>query len=176
MISWIVGLVMTAQVLATGVHTGIQYISSLPPLPNQSAIVCHDSAWEQQTLVSYNTVKTHAKLKPFLEKMVADSRAEGVYITFTSGYRTCGEQASLRAYACGTGEYNMNIKPIKDCHPPTEPAGKSLHNEGLAVDLACAGYSLFESSPCYRWIKTNHLRYALLEHELEPWHWSTTGK
>ena len=52
----------------------------------------------------------------------------------------------------------------------------SLHNEGLAVDLACNGYGFFESSPCYGWLKTNSTRYHLTEHELEPWHWSTTGK
>ncbi len=176
MINWILGVLMTTAVLSPSIGTGVQYVSAMPPAPDQSAITCHDSTWEQQTLVAYSGVRTHTKLRPFLEKMVTDGQKAGVSLAFTSGYRTCGEQASLRAYACGTGEYNMNVKPIKDCHPPTEPAGKSLHNEGLAVDLACSGYGLFETSPCYTWLKANHASYMLFEHELEPWHWSTTGK
>jgi LAS superfamily LD-carboxypeptidase LdcB len=175
MINWILGVVISGA-LTTGVSAGMQYASTIPPMPSQTAITCHNAAWEQQTLEQYNGVKTNTALKPLLERMVTDGKKSGVSIAFNSGYRTCTEQASLRAYACGTGDYNMNIKPIKDCHPPTEPAGKSLHNEGLAVDLACNGYGVFESSPCYSWMKANHTRYFLFEHELEPWHWSTTGK
>lgn len=176
MINWVLGVLLTTAVLSPNIKAGTQFISSIPPTPNQASITCHDTAWEQQALVPYGGIKTHLKLRPFLEKLVSDGRAAGVSIVFNSGYRTCNEQANLRAYACGTGDYNMNIKPIKDCTPPTEPAGKSLHNEGLAVDLACSGYGLFESSPCYKWLKTNHSKYMLNEHELEPWHWSTTGK
>lgn len=175
MLNWILGIFTVATLTAPRITAGIEYIASLPPAPQQTAITCHDAVWEKDTLVQFNGIRTHTKLKPFLEKLVTDGRAAGVGIVFNSGYRTCDEQAKLRAYACGTGEYNMNLKPIKDCTPPTEPAGKSLHNEGLAVDLACSGYGIFESSPCYAWMKANHARYSLFEHELEPWHWSTTG-
>lgn len=176
MLSWITQIIAVAGVLTTSASGAAQYVASLPPAPAQSSIACHDTSWENQKLVQVQGYATRTELKPFIEKMLQDGQKSGVYIAINSGYRTCAEQASLRAYACGTGDYNMNLKPIKDCHPPTEPAGKSLHNEGLAVDLACYGYSIFEYSPCYKWLKANHLKYALLEHELEPWHWSTTGK
>lgn len=175
MINWVLGALLSGA-LVTGVSSSLTYTSRIPPMPSQTKITCHDAAWEQQALVPYGGIKTSTKLKPLLEQMVADATSSGASIAFTSGYRSCAEQASLRAYACGTGDYNMNIKPIKDCNPPTEPAGKSLHNEGLAVDLACNGYSVFEYSPCYTWMKANHAKYFLFEHELEPWHWSTTGK
>lgn len=156
--------------------TVLSTAGSIPPKPSQTEITCKDTTWENSNLTSYAGFKFHKKLLPFVQKLQADGKAAGVNIIINSAYRNCIEQGNLRAMACGIGYYNLYQKPINLCLPPTEPAGKSLHNEGLAVDLACYGYSMFEYSPCYSWIKQNASKYHLIEHELEAWHWSTTGK
>lgn len=150
--------------------------AQLPARPSQEQISCHDDSWRESTLTSITVGKQlDEKLAPFVEKALTDASTAGYRLVINSGYRSCDEQQRLRIAACGLGDYNLHKKPIDLCLPPTEPAGKSLHNEGLAVDFACSGYGLFESSPCYIWLKANARTYHLYEHRLEPWHWSTTG-
>ncbi len=169
-------ILTTVSLLLSQSTAVINYAGSIPPKPDQSAILCHDASWGQANLAPLGNHEVHKKLLPFLQRMITDGEGQGHSLTINSGYRTCSEQGSLRAMACGIGDYNLYRKPINLCLPPTEPAGRSLHNEGLAVDLACAGYGVFEYSPCYRWLKTASPAYHLAEHALEPWHWSTTGK
>lgn len=150
--------------------------AQLPPRPSQDQIRCFDATEQKQVLTPVSTgTLVHKKLAPFVERVITDAAASGHTLTITSGYRSCQEQQRLRISACGAGEYNLTQKPIDLCFPPTEPAGRSLHNEGLAVDFACAGYGFFANSPCYTWLKANSSTYHLYEHRLEPWHWSTTG-
>ena len=169
-------LLTTVSLLVSQSTAIVEYAGSIPPKPEQSAIVCHDKSWEAANLAQLDGVKVHKKLLPFLKTMMTDGVEQGNRLSINSGYRTCDEQGNLRAMACGIGDYNLYQKPINLCLPPTEPAGRSLHNEGLAVDLACAGYGVFQYSPCYRWLKTASPAYHIAEHALEPWHWSTTGK
>lgn len=154
----------------------LQYIRSIPPMPEQSTITCKDQKQEQKQLISTGSHRIHVSLAPLVQQLQLDSQQQGHTLIITSAYRTCELQSQLRAASCGIGEYNMTKKPIKDCSPPTEPPGRSLHNEGLAIDFACQGYSFFQGSPCHQWLRAHGLRYHLQEHELEPWHWSTTGK
>lgn len=175
MLGWVVSLIIAASSVSSGFQRAQAYVESVPPAPARELIQCHNKEWETATLVNHSGALIHQKLAPFVEKMQLDAKRAGHVFTITSSYRTCDFQARLRARSCGTGEYNMLIKPIKECSPPTEPAGKSLHNEGLAVDFACQGYSYFQNSPCYNWLKARGFLYHLYEHQLEPWHWSTTG-
>jgi LAS superfamily LD-carboxypeptidase LdcB len=174
------GWVIHAAIIIAGItpvgSRAVEYIRAAPPMPDQSAIICHDAQWEQATLTTVNGAAVHTSLAPFIHQIRNDAQRDGHTLTLTSAYRTCGLQNQLRANSCGTGQYNMTLKPISECAPPTEPAGRSLHNEGLAVDFACQGYSFFAKSPCYQWLKYHAFKYHLLEHELEAWHWSTTGK
>jgi LAS superfamily LD-carboxypeptidase LdcB len=162
--------------LLTSADKVMNYAGSIPPKPDQSTIICHNSSWEELNLSDYQGYGIHKKLLPFIKKMRDTALQNGIDIRINSAYRTCQEQGDLRASACGIGEYNLYSKPINLCFPPTEPAGKSLHNEGLAVDIACTGYAIFEYSPCYEWIKKYSPKYQIRQHELEAWHWSTTGK
>ncbi len=154
----------------------LQTAGSIPPQPSQDIIACRDASWEEEHLDPLGTMRLHKKLLPFVQQLQTDSQAADLTIVVKSAYRNCAEQGTLRAAACGLGDYNLYQKPINLCIPPTEPAGRSLHNEGLAVDLACQGYGLFEYSPCYSWLQANGAKYYLREHALEAWHWSTTGK
>lgn len=157
-----------------GIYTSqaAQRLAALPPQPNQSTISCHDQNWASHNLTTVSGSLFHNKLAPYIKNVLHDSAKQGLELIINSGYRDCPLQQELRLQACG----DLNKKPIKNCTPPTEPAGRSLHNEGLAVDFACGGYAFFETSPCYGWLKQRAHFYALFEHELEPWHWSTTGK
>jgi LAS superfamily LD-carboxypeptidase LdcB len=169
-------LLTAVSLVVSQTTTILSAAGSVPPKPDQATIVCHDAAWEQSNLEALEGLRMHKKLLPFVQQLQTDGHAAGVHININSAYRNCSEQGNLRAMACGIGDYNLYQKPINLCLPPTEPAGKSLHNEGLAVDLACYGYGMFEYSPCYSWFKQNASKYHLFEHELEPWHWSSTGK
>lgn len=175
MFDWLTKVATVVTVASSLSVSTAGQLSSLPPQPTQNQVECHGPKWENKNLVALEDFQINKTLRPYIKKLLTDSRAAGAAITLNSVYRNCSEQGSLRASACGIGQYNLYIKPIIECTPPTEPAGRSLHNEGLAADLACQGYGLFEYSPCYQWLKTNHQLYQIEEHELEPWHWSTTG-
>ncbi|MCA9301404.1 D-alanyl-D-alanine carboxypeptidase family protein [Candidatus Nomurabacteria bacterium] len=175
-ISFSATLALTLANLLTTADKVMNYTGSIPPKPDQSTIICHDNNWEVINLSEYQGYRIHKKLLPLMVKMRDTALQSGINIRINSAYRTCQEQGDLRASACGIGEYNLYYKPISLCFPPTEPAGKSLHNEGLAVDLACNGYAIFEYSPCYGWIKEHSAKFHIRQHELEAWHWSTTGK
>ena len=173
-------VILALVVLSSGVSSYGGALSKvaadLPPRLPQSMIECHDESWVAQNLTSIGDFKLQAKFAPFIEKALEDSGLSGSQLQISSAYRTCPEQKQLRISACGLGDYNLYVKPIELCLPPTEPAGKSLHNEGLAVDFKCYGYGVFESSPCLAWLRTNGYKYHLYEHRLEPWHWSTTSQ
>ncbi len=176
MFNWLTQVILVVSFMAPmAASTGLG-LSSLPNQPTQDQINCHDTSWENDNLVDYQNYKIDKKLYPYIARMQKDGLVAGIDIEFTSAYRNCKEQGDLRAQACGIGNYNLKIKPIIECAPPTEPAGRSLHNEGLAVDLACYGYATFAYSPCYAWLKPRSSLYQIKEHQLEPWHWSTTGK
>lgn len=176
MLNWLSGMVVTVTALTPLATSTAQQLNTLPPQPSQDQIVCRNISWEKDTLDQVDQVNIHKKLSPYIKKMIREARTQQLSIRITSGYRTCTEQGSLRASACGLGDYNMYVRPISECTPPTEPAGRSLHNEGLAVDLSCDGYGVFAYSPCYQWLTPRAHMYQIKEHQLEPWHWSTTGK
>lgn len=170
------GLVAALSLLVTQTNAVVKYADSLPPQPDRASLSCHDNTWEAANLTAIGSGFVHKKLAPFVQAAITDAGRQALYMTVTSGYRSCSLQTQLRTAACGSGDYNLYRKPSSQCNPPTEPAGHSLHQEGLAVDFACGGYPLFETSPCLTWLNQNAARYHLKNHALEAWHWSTTGK
>lgn len=164
-----------AAVLVIQAQTVAQYTEKIPPAPSQSTIACRSNTWESANLTHVSGYRVNKKLAPIVKNLLKDSTKDNVALAITSAYRNCSEQTQLRTLACGSGSYNLLQKPIALCTPPTEPAGRSLHNEGLALDLACQGYGDFSVSPCYTWMKKHSTHYFMHEHALEAWHWSTTG-
>jgi len=60
---------------------------------------------------------------------------------------------------------------------PASPPGRSMHEWGLALDIACAGRSWSASSGwCRQWVQDNAATYGFAVHAREAWHWSTTGR
>lgn len=176
MFQQITALAAALSVMMTQSSAVIKYADSLPPQPDQSTLSCHDTAWEEANLTPVAGGINHKKLSPFVQSAINDAARQGLYLTIASSYRSCDLQTQLRTQACGSGNYNLYQKPSNQCTPPTEPAGHSLHQEGLAVDFACSGYPMFETSPCLSWLRSNAARYHLKSHAIEAWHWSTTGK
>lgn len=172
MVEFLVQLIVASSAFAQGTTT---YVEQLPPAPDQSTLHCRDEAWVSQQITPVENAGVHRKLAPFVTKALRDARANNVPLQITVAHRSCAFQEQLRAQNCGLGDFNLYQKPSEQCTPPTEPAGKSMHNEGLAIDFNCLGYGLIETSPCYTWLKENGGKYHLKEHALEPWHWSTTG-
>lgn len=174
--NWFIRLVAASGVIFSQTQGVVSYVQTLPPAPDQTQIMCRSAAWEDENLAVIESARVHKKLLPFVQKALIDARAERVNLQISIAYRTCDHQLQLRKMNCGLGNFNIYQKPSEQCTPPTEPAGKSLHNEGLALDFYCYGYALFENSPCLTWLKNNASTYHLYNHELEAWHWSTTGK
>lgn len=168
----LIALVAAAQVHGAAVT---RHVLTLPPTPEKAAITCHDIRWERANLKPVQDQMIHKNLQPYITQLLTDAAQAGHMLSIASAYRNCPTQTNLRVVNCGAGDYNILRKPFNLCTPPTEPAGSSLHNEGLAIDLACSGYALFETSPCYAWLQKQGANYRLKEHRLEPWHWSTTG-
>lgn len=173
MIDLVVQLIIASAAIVGGTTT---YIDTLPPAPDQTLLKCRDASWVKQHIITVENAGIHKKLAPFATQALQNARQSNVPLRITVAHRSCAFQQQLRAQNCGLGDYNLFQKPSDACTPPTEPAGKSLHNEGLAIDFGCDGYGQIESSPCYPWLKQHGARYHLKEHALEPWHWSTTGK
>lgn len=172
---WVVQLMTVLGVLSGQSTATFSAVRNLPPAPPQMSIVCHDAVWEQEDLKNVAGSQVHKKLAPFIDALLAETTKDNVSMYITVAYRNCPYQLQLRSANCGLGDYNLYIRPSNLCEPPTEPASKSMHNEGLAIDFACYGYDLFEYSPCFTWLKQHALTYHLQNHAIEAWHWSTTG-
>lgn len=176
MIEWAVWAIATSSMMGPTVSTTVNYVQSLPPIVDQAQLACQDTKWEKENLVAVGGSLVHKKLGPYVKKALSEARSQNIGLNISVAYRSCDTQLNLRRINCGPGNFNLYQKPSNQCTPPTEPAGRSLHNEGLAVDFSCTGYAVFDNSTCYSWLQKNGGSFHLYNHALESWHWSTTGK
>ena len=118
-----------------------------------------------------------------LSHMVADARANGIYLSLASGWRSYYTQASLYNY--WSSIYGPGAGGV------SAPPGSSQHQLGTAVDLtnAYAGYGLsqyFGYSYAYDWLLRNARYYGFVisypsgakyqtGYWWEPWHWRYVG-
>lgn len=136
---------------------------------------------EQEAITNIVTIKDGAQVNKAIylqtSLMLSDAKLAGLKLSITSSYRTCQQQMELRKVNCETIKAEeIFTKPAEQCKTPTEIPGQSLHNQALALDLACEGTAKFEESPCYAWVKQNAAKYGFKQHKLEQWHWSPTGE
>lgn len=116
-----------------------------------------------------STIKTN------VENLISDAKKAGFNI-FGYGYRSTKRQEQLRAQNCGGASNIYNINAA--CKPLTAYPGKSMHENGLAIDFTCDGATIkSRSNKCFIWLKNNAStpKYGLKNLQKEPWHWSTTG-
>jgi len=92
------------------------------------------------------------------------------------GYRDSAAQIATRQANCGTSYYDVYQKPASQCTPPTAIPGRSMHEQGRAIDITSSGALITSrSNPAFIWLSQNAARFGLYNLPSEPWHWSTNG-
>lgn len=136
---------------------------------------------EQEAIANIVTLKdgTQVNKAIYLQTglILNDAQLAGLKLKVISSYRTCQQQVELRKVNCETIKAEeIFTKPASECKVPTEIPGESLHNQGLALDLACEDNPNFQESSCYSWMQQNAIKYGFKQHPSEAWHWSASGK
>lgn len=145
--------------------------TSPPPAPTVS-----------ETRVGYNVplatvagIEVHADIAAQLGAMIAAAAADGIILT-GGGWRSPDEQIQIRREVCGTSEYAIWEMPSWECSPPVARPGRSMHEQGLAIDFTGGGDLIrSRSHPAFAWLAANAARFGFYNLPSEPWHWSTTG-
>lgn len=126
------------------------------------------------------TIQMHAKAFPYLQAMIVAAKADGVNLLVVSGYRSFGEQASLKngylvTYGSGANKFSAD-------------QGYSEHQLGTALDFTTkelgANFTNFAKSDAYTWLLNNAYKYGFIlsypegndYYQFEPWHWRFVGK
>ncbi|MGB3411548.1 MAG: M15 family metallopeptidase [Microthrixaceae bacterium] len=92
------------------------------------------------------------------------------------GYRDSASQIATRRANCGPTYYDIYVKPSGQCTPPTAIPGRSMHEQGKALDIQSSGSLITSrSNPAFIWLSKNAARFGLYNLPSEPWHWSTNG-
>jgi LAS superfamily LD-carboxypeptidase LdcB len=120
-------------------------------------------------------IEVNVAIASQLAAMLNAAAADGVSLS-GSGYRDSSEQVALRAQNCGGSDYAIYEMSSSECSPPTARPGRSMHEQGLAIDFSANG-SLIQSrgSSGYQWLAAHGADYGFYNLPSEPWHWSTTG-
>lgn len=93
------------------------------------------------------------------------------------GYRDSASQIATRRANCGPTYYDIYVKPSGQCTPPTAIPGRSMHEQGKALDIQSSGSLITSrSNPAFIWLSNNAARFGFYNLPSEPWHWSTNGR
>ncbi len=126
-------------------------------------------------IVSVRGIWVNRTIADDLDRMLAAAEADGIVLR-GGGYRDPASQIALRKAHCGPTEYDIWQKPASQCSPPTAPPGKSMHEQGLAIDFTYNGKVITSrSSPGFVWLAANAAAYGFYNLPSEPWHWSING-
>lgn len=120
-----------------------------------------------------SNVLVHPCVVQQVNAMVAAAAAQNVTLTASNSWRDPQEQIQLREAHCGSGYYNIYLKPSSQCSPPTATPGNSRHERGLAIDFSDCST---RGTDCYRWLAANAQQFGYFNLPSEPWHWSVDGK
>ena len=92
------------------------------------------------------------------------------------GYRSSAAQVATRRANCGSSYYDIYQKPASQCSPPTAIPGRSMHEQGRAIDFTSGGVLITSGSdPAFVWLSRNASRFGMYNLPSERWHWSTNG-
>ncbi len=127
------------------------------------------------SIVSVRGIWVNQSIADSLERLLAAAEADGIILK-GGGYRDPASQIALRKAHCGPTEYDIWQKPASQCTPPTAPPGKSMHEQGLAIDFTYNGKVITSrTSPAFVWLAANAASFGFYNLPSEPWHWSING-
>lgn len=140
-----------------------------PPAPPSSGIV----TWADVT--SVGGIYVNKSIASQVGALLNAATAAGFSLR-GGGYRDSASQIATRQANCGTTYYDIYQKPASQCIPPTAIPGRSMHEQGRAIDFTSGGVLISSrSNPAFVWLSQNASRFGLYNLPSEPWHWSTNG-
>jgi len=125
-------------------------------------------------------VSVHAEVWPFLEDLLDEARDDDVDLLVLSGFRSFGEQMTLK------GEYTVTYGSGANAFSADQ--GYSEHQLGTTVDFTTSynGSNLdaFEGTEAHAWLLKYAYKYGFTMsypqdnqyYEYEPWHWRFVGE
>lgn len=120
-------------------------------------------------------ITVHADIADDVDALLRAAAADGVPLSGW-GYRSTQRQIELRIQNCGPTTYDIWVRSASTCSPPTAVPGRSLHEQGRAIDFTSGGRVITSrSTPAFRWLAANASSFGLFNLPSEPWHWSTNG-
>jgi len=148
---------------------------------NENYIPTELSLIDAQFLFRQNpSLQIHTKIKPYLEALIRDARAENINLSVLSAYRSYDVQKSIKS------KYTV-IYGADSTNRFSADQGYSEHQLGTTVDLTTkkggAVLDGFEKTPAYPWLLTNAQKYGFILsypannafYLFEPWHWRFVG-
>ena len=126
-------------------------------------------------VTSVGGIWVHTSIANNLRNLLNAATAAGFNLD-GGGYRDPASQIETRRNNCGPTYYDIYEKPSSQCSPPTARPGRSMHEQGRAIDFRSNGSLITSrSNPAFVWLKNNAARYGFYNLPSEPWHWSTNG-
>jgi predicted nucleic acid-binding Zn-ribbon protein len=147
-----------------------------PPPASGSSTPTPSQVSRSDIATTFNGLEVHVSILDDMNRLFADAAADGINLS-GGGYRDPQRQIAVRRNNCGTSDYDIWQKPSSQCRPPTARPGRSMHEQGKAIDFTYNGRLIrSRSGPGWQWLKDNAWRYGLKNLPSEPWHWSTNGR
>jgi hypothetical protein len=126
-------------------------------------------------IVDVGGIQVNATIADQVETLLVSAAADG-FTLGGGGYRDPSRQIELRKANCGTSDYAIWEMPAAECSPPTAIPGRSMHEQGLAIDFTVDGRLITSrSEPAFIWLAAQAPALGFANHPAEPWHWSTNG-
>jgi LAS superfamily LD-carboxypeptidase LdcB len=120
-------------------------------------------------------IQIHTKVLLYLTDLIKAAANDGINLKIISGYRSFGEQSTLKdsyavTYGAGANKFSAD-------------QGYSEHQLGTALDFTTtelgSNFSDFEKVTAYKWLSDNAYKYGFIlsypkentYYQFEPWHW-----
>ncbi len=146
------------------------------PQPSSSGNTAPIPVSDGEIVSAGNGIMVHESIVDDVRQLLVDAAADGVVLA-GGGYRDPAQQIAVRRNNCGTSNYAIYEMPSSQCRPPTARPGRSMHEQGRAIDFTYNGRIISSrSGAAWNWLFANAERYGLYNLPSEPWHWSTNGR
>lgn len=154
----------------------VAQLAATPPSTPTAPVTPPSLVTEDDIAYAGNGIYVNLIIVEDIRRLLIDAAAAGVELE-GGGYRSPASQIATRRANCGTTNYAIYEMPSSSCSPPTARPGRSMHEQGLAVDFTSGGRLIrSRSGSAWNWLAANAARYGLKNLPSEPWHWSTNGR